>query len=135
MKRFVFLGLMLICLSGLLGCRNESERVHVRIQNNSPEDIAYFWLGAGSGSGGKRSRSYGAIASGETTPYKSLEPTYGAYGMFNFTTADNKRYTLSIFPKEDIGYAELEPGYYTYAITITGDEAAVQLIPDSGADR
>ncbi|HFE65793.1 MAG TPA: hypothetical protein ENJ93_00905 [Chloroflexi bacterium] len=66
MKHFIFLGLILTLLPGLFGCRNEKERIHIRIRNDGPKDVANFWLGSGSGSGGKRSRSYGAIAVGDT---------------------------------------------------------------------
>ena len=126
---------MLTFLSGLFSCRDEGERVHVRIQNNSPKDIANFWLGSGAGGGGKRSRSYGAIAIGKVTLYKSLEPIYGSYGNYNFTTADNKQYWGSAFPKEDIGRVGLEPGYYTFAFTIVSDTAVLQIISEPSPTR
>ena len=128
MRRLLLQVLMFTFLLGLFGCQSKKERIHVRIQNNSVKDIAYFWLGAGSGNGGQRNRSYGSIPVGSTTDYKSLEQTYGAYGNFNFTTADDSRYTVSIFANEDIGDAELEPGYYTYSITIEEETVVLKII-------
>lgn len=117
-------------LSGLFGCGDPQEQIHIRIQNNSTKDISQFWLGTGFGSGGDRSQSYGEIARGEVTNYKALKPVYASYGKFNFITTDGTRYLGNTFPKEDVGYRELDPGYYTFVYTIANDEAILQIIAD-----
>ena len=122
---------MLTSLLGLFSCRNSGERIHIRIQNNTSKNINQFWLGSGSGSGGKFSHSYGDIAIGDITGYKSLDSSYASYGNFNFITADNMKYLGSTFPKEDIGRIELDPIYYTFAYTIVGDEAVLRIIKDA----
>ncbi len=117
-------------LLGLFGCGGSKEKVHVRIQNNSGQEITQFWLGTGSGSGGSRSRSYGQIAAGSVTGYKALEPSFAAYGKFNFIAADGRKYLGSTFPTEEIGRRELSPGYYTFAVTTVGDTAVLRIISD-----
>lgn len=122
-------------LSSLFGCGGSKEKVHIRIQNNSSQEITQFWLGAGSGSGGSRSRSYGQITAGSITGYKALEPSFAAYGKFNFITADGRKYLGSIFPTEEIGRRELSPGYYTFAVSTTGDTAVLQIINEPPPSR
>jgi hypothetical protein len=107
-----------------------SDRLHIRIRNESGLDITAFWLGAGSGAGGPGSRAYGEILSGATTPYRSLKPEFGSYSNYNFITEDGKRYVGSTVANELIGQAVLEPGYYTFAYTIVDNRAVVTMIPD-----
>lgn len=128
MKRLFFLGFLLTILSGLFSCRNEEERVYIRIKNNSSKNITNFWLGA-------KTRSYGAIISGETTIYKSLKPVTSSYNKFNFTTIANKRYWGTTFAKKDIGYIKLEPGYYTFSITVVNDTAVLHIINEPSPTR
>lgn len=123
MKALFFVGIMSILL-GLFGCRDKGTQMHIRIQNKSVKVIDHFWLGAGSGSGGRSSRAFGEIKVGETTRYASLDAHTATYRKFNFTTADNIQYSVIISPDE------LELGYYTYAITINGNEAGLQIITE-----
>lgn len=121
-------------LLGLFGCGGSKEKVHVRIQNNTGQEITQFWLGAGSGFGGPRARSYGQIAAGDVTRYKALEPSFATYGKFNFITADGRKYLGSTFSTEEIGRRELSPGYYTFAVSTIGDTAVLRITDDPPSD-
>lgn len=130
MKQHILLVIFMTFLTALFGCRASEEQIYIRIQNNSSIDITQFWLGSGSGFGGERARSYGAIDRGDTTPYKSFKATYGAYGNYNFLADEGQRYMGSTFPKEEIGIRELMPGYYTFVITIIDGEAVLRIVHD-----
>jgi hypothetical protein len=135
MKKLFFLGVLMGLLLSLFGCSSSEEQIHIRIRNESTRNITRFWLGSGSGSGGSGTHSYGAIKSGETTSYQGLKAEYGSYGNFNFVTEDRERFLASTFPNEDIGRVQLEPGYYTFAITIVGDQASVRIIREATPSR
>ncbi|QLQ06640.1 MAG: hypothetical protein HZY76_11720 [Anaerolineae bacterium] len=70
--------------------------------------------GRGSGAGGPGSQAYGAIADGETTPYRGLKAQFGSYSNFNFITQDGERFIGSTVANDLIGEFALEPGYYTF---------------------
>ena len=105
-----------------------SSRINIRIRNESEINITNFWLGAGSGAGGPGSRAYGDIRSGATTPYRSLRPEFGSYSKYNFVTSDGKRFLGSTFANDLVGQVSLEPGYYTFAVTIVDNQAMTQII-------
>jgi hypothetical protein len=107
-----------------------SEHINIRIQNATDTDIAAFWLGAGSGAGGPGSRAYGAIARGQTTPYRRLKAQFGTYSNFNFITKDGKRFVGSTVANDLIGKMELEPGYYTFVYTVVENKAVVTINQD-----
>lgn len=107
-----------------------ANRLHIRIQNASAEDISDFWLGAGSGAGGPGSRSFGAITSGNTTPYRSLKAEFGLYSNYNFLTTDNQRFIGTSFPNDMFGKVELEPGYYTFVVSTDGNATSLEIVHD-----
>lgn len=107
-----------------------ANRLHIRIQNTSSSDISDFWLGAGSGAGGPGSRSFGAIASGATTPYRALKAEFGLYSNYNFLTTDGQRFIGTSFPNDLFGKVELEPGYYTFVVSTSGDTTSLEIVTD-----
>lgn len=107
-----------------------ANRLHIRIQNTSSSDISDFWLGAGSGAGGPGSRSFGAIASGATTPYRALKAEFGLYSNYNFLTTEGQRFIGTTFPNELFGKVELEPGYYTFVLSTSGDATSLEIVTD-----
>jgi len=111
----------------LFGC-GSSERVRIRIRNNSDQNITKFWLGAGGIS--HRTAAYGAIPSGSTTSYQSFEPVYANYSNFNFITGDGGKYVDVVSPIEHIGSVELPAGSYTFAYDIVDGKAVLTLIQD-----
>ncbi|MEI2692971.1 MAG: hypothetical protein V9H69_25960 [Anaerolineae bacterium] len=108
-----------------------SEQLHIRIQNASDADIQGFWLGAGSGAGGPGSRAYGAIARGQTTPYRRLKAQFGSYSNYNFITEEGQRFVGSPISADLIGSVTLDPGYYTFVIDISDGNAVLQIVPDA----
>ncbi|MER2599634.1 MAG: hypothetical protein ABTQ73_08945 [Caldilineales bacterium] len=108
-----------------------TDRIHIRLQNDSAVDLENFWLGAGSGAGGPGSRAFGAVAAGETTPYRAIKAEFGAYSNYNFITADRQRFLGSPFDQATFGQVTLSPGYYTFVLTISGDAASVAIVSDS----
>ena len=107
-----------------------SSRLHIRIRNASALDLENFWLGAGSGAGGPGTRAYGSIAAGETTPYRAIKAQFGAYSNYNFFTTDRQRFIGSPFAAETFGQITLSPGRYTFVLTIDGDAAHIEIVPD-----
>ncbi len=107
-----------------------SEHIHIRIHNATDMDITAFWLGAGSGAGGPGSRAYGAIARGQTTPYRRLKAQFGAYSNYNFITQEGQRFVGSTVANDLIGKMVLEPGYYTFVYTVVDSEAVVTINQD-----
>lgn len=123
---------LLVVVWALVACgrSGEDEKLHIRIHNATGADIAKFWLGAGEGAGGPRSQAYGAIADGETTRYRSRSATFGSYSNYNFITADGRRFVGSTVAKELIGTFALEPGYYTFELTMLDGEVVVTILQD-----
>lgn len=107
-----------------------SEQLHIRIHNATDMDITAFWLGAGSGAGGPGSRAYGAIARGQTTPYRRLKAQFGAYSNYNFITEDGRRFVGSTVANDLIGKVVLEPGHYTFVYTVVDNMAVVTINQD-----
>lgn len=124
MRRWLCVGVLMLSLFSCGG----GERLRIRIRNDSNQDITKFWLGAGGI--GQSTAAYGAISSGDTTPYQSFEPVYANYSNFNFITADGGKYVDVILPEEHIGSAELPPGSYTFGYDIVGGKAVLRLIQD-----
>ena len=125
----VWVMLAACCLLVSCSARN-SEQLHVRIQNASETDIKAFWLGAGSGSGGPGSRAFGSIPSGQTTDYHRLKAEFGSYSNYNFITEDGNHFSGSVIANEDIGIVELEPGSYTFVVTIVENTAYITILMD-----
>jgi hypothetical protein len=107
-----------------------NEQIHIRIRNATDTDMTAFWLGAGSGAGGPGSRAYGAIARAETTPYRSLKAQFGAYSNYNFLAASGRRYMGSVVPSNMFGRFALDPGYYTFVLTIDRDTSQLEIVHD-----
>lgn len=107
-----------------------SEHIHIRIHNATDMDITDFWLGAGSGAGGPGSRAYGAIARGQTTPYRRLKAQFGSYSNYNFITEDGRRFVGSTVANDLIGKVVLEPGYYTFVYTVVHNMVVVTINQD-----
>ncbi len=124
LRIYLCTGLLVMTLWGCGG----GEAVQIRIRNVSDQDITKFWLGAGGRD--QSTIAYGAIASGETSSYHSLEPVLANYRKCNFITADGRQYLDTIYPEEHIGSQELPPGRYTYAYDIVNGEASLTLIKD-----
>ena len=123
---------LLLTLVLLTSCTTmNTERLHIRIQNATDIAIDNFWLGAGSGAGGPGSRSFGAMAAGETTAYRTIKPEFGAYSNYNFLTADGQRFIGSPFAWETFGEVTLAAGYYTFVLAISGDVSTITIVEDA----
>ncbi len=123
--------LAILCVLNSCTAMN-NEQLHIRIHNATDTDMTAFWLGAGSGAGGPGSRAYGAIARGETTPYRRLKAQFGAYSNYNFITKDGTRFVGSTVANDLIGKMELEPGYYTFVYTVVDHQAVVTIVQAEG---
>lgn len=127
-------GVVLAVLSifwALTSCAaSDNEVLHVRIYNATDADMTAFWLGAGSGYGGPGSRAYGAIARGQTTPYRRLKAHFGSYSNYNFLIPSGRRYLGSVVSNDLIGRFSLTPGYYTFVITIEDEKARLEIVHD-----
>lgn len=126
MRRWLILGLLMTTLFS--GCGDDSENIHIRIRNNTGMEIENFWLGAGGR--GPSTISYGSIDAGETTDYQAVEPVLARYRKLNFITIDGRQYLDTIYFEDWVGSAELAPGRYTFAYTLTNGEAQLTLIVD-----
>lgn len=124
---------LLVAVWALAACGGgrAGDDLHIRIHNATGRDISKFWLGAGSGAGGPGSQAYGAIADGETTRYRGLKAQFGSYSNFNFITQDGERFIGSTVANDLIGEFTLEPGYYTFELTLVDGAAAVTINQDA----
>lgn len=130
----VAIGVLVVLALAAAGCAaGAGDQLHIRIRNDSAVDIKGFWLGTGSGAGGPSSRSYGEIAAGETTRYRTRQAEYGYYSNYNLVTTDGTRY-LGTFPLEQVGGTQLDPGYYTFVFHIAGGRGMLEVIRDEPAD-
>ena len=120
------LGVLTLALSSCSG--GAAEQLHIRIRNDSTENIDKFWLG--SGGTGPRVVPFGGIPSGETTDYRALNAVLSSYGKSDFITDDGQRYLNTIDPAAYVGSDELAPGYYTFAYDIVGDESVLTITRD-----
>lgn len=133
LRSLALAALTLVLLAGA-GCAGESDdQLHIRIRNASPLDIDGFWLGTGSGAGGPSSRAYGEIAAGETTRYRTRKAQFGYYSNFNLVTADGQRF-LGVFPREQVGTIDLEPGYYTFVFRVEAGRGLLEVVRDAAPD-
>lgn len=130
-RRGVAVWTALALLWPLTACTAKNdEQIHIRIQNATDADITAFWLGAGSGAGGSGSHAYGAIARGDTTPYRRLKAQFGSYSNYNFLAASGQRYLGSVVSTDLFGQFSLAPGHYTFVITIEADVTRLEIVPD-----
>ncbi|MEI2688711.1 MAG: hypothetical protein V9H69_02975 [Anaerolineae bacterium] len=137
LHRVVLLVALVVALGALTACAAGSRQpqLQIRLQNDTGMDIEHFWLGAGSGDGGPGSRSFGAIADGQATPYRRIKPVFGLYVKYNYIAEDGRRYLGSTFPRELLGQIELEPGNYTFILTLVDGESVVTVIRDDASYR
>ena len=115
------------------GCSASEPQVHIRIQNNGPEDITAFWLGAGGPNG--KTVAYGAIPKGHRTGYRDVAPVLANYRKYNFITTSGKRYLEVVYPERHIGSDRLAPGHYTFSLTQQDGQARLKLVPESAPGR
>lgn len=126
--RVRWLAVVGLALTMLLGCGGDKP-VQIRIRNDTGRDISNFWLGSGTKSAYRS--SFGSIAAGATTDYRSYVTTIAAYSKCDFVMADdNTRYLDTIEPEDHVGTPELAAGRYTFAYTIVNDEPALTIIRD-----
>lgn len=123
---------LLVAVWALAACSGgrTGDDLHIRIHNATGRDISKFWLGAGSGAGGPGSQAYGTIPDGATTRYRGLKAQFGSYSNFNFITQDGERFIGSTVANDLIGEFALEPGYYTFVLTLDDDTCVVTINRD-----
>ena len=120
----------LILFSALIlpGCSSGKPRVHIRIHNEGPQDISAFWLGAGGPNG--KTLAFGAIANGQTTPYRAVAPMLANYRKSNYITGDGRRHLDVIYPEQHFDQPVLVPGHYTFVYLQQNGQSRIKLLRD-----
>lgn len=95
-------------------CMVDSTKPNIRVWNNSMYSLCNVHIN----SDGPEA-DYGTIAAGDTTCYVPFDSAYG-YGFVQLFIDDNK---FVLRPTDYVGETRLEPGKYTYIITVTDYES------------
>jgi hypothetical protein len=103
-------GILLLALSvSFLAC-DKSKVVLIRIENSTGHDIKEVFV-----SGPEDDHDYGDLQKGKKSDYKTYEKAY-RYAFCTFKIGDSQ-YTIQ--PIDFVGESLLEPGKYTYRLTIS----------------
>ena len=123
MKNFSILcGVLLFALSVSFSACDKSKVVLIRIENSTGHDITDIFV-----SGPEDEHHYGDLQEGKKSTYKTYEKAY-RYAFCTFMIGDS---LFTIQPIDFVGESLLEPGKYTYRLTISDLEtpwAGMELV-------
>lgn len=109
----------------LWACENNNDEVRIRLDNQTGEDFATVYVNSGG-----NDNDYEALPTGEKSDYLTYEAAY-RYGYVRAITPDQD--TFIVQPIDYVGESLLEPGHYTYLLTLADPSSpwmGIELVED-----